>query len=80
MYCIVEITYYPLHEDYTSPILDFIERIRSEPAIESTVGETSTVVRGEFQTVMGFLTREMGREMEKGTRTSFVLKILNTES
>ncbi len=77
MYTIVEITKYPLTPDYEEPILEFIGRIKKYDALDITVGETSTVVRGQYDTVMEMLTHEMRKSLDGKVRTSFVLKVLN---
>ena len=79
MYCIVEITKYPLTPDYEEPVLEFIGRINSHEGLDITTGETSTVIRGEYDHVMDILKDEMKRSLDGGIRTSFVLKVLNTE-
>ena len=79
MYCIIEITKYPLTPDYEKPILDFIRRLNSYSELDITTGETSTVVRGEYDYVMDILRVEIKTSLGMGIRTSFVLKILNTE-
>ena len=80
MYTIVEITKYPLTPDYERPILDFIGRLKHHDGLDITVGETSTVVRGDYDHVMSVLTGEMRSSLESGIRTSFVLKVLNVET
>ena len=80
MYTIVEITKYPLTPDYEKPILDFIGRVKKYEDLDITVGETSTVVRGNYEKVMQALTSEMRTSLDGGVRTSFVLKVLNVET
>ena len=79
MYTIVEITKYPLTPDYETPILDFISRLNRHEGLDITTGETSTVVRGDFDNVMRVLTEEMRQSLDSTIRTSFVLKVLNVE-
>ncbi len=79
MYCIVEVTKYPLTPDYEKPILDFIKRLSVHEDLDITTGETSTVIRGEYDHVMGILQDEIKTSLNMGIRTSFVLKVLNTE-
>jgi len=79
MYCIVEITKYPLSSDYEGPIKEFIQRLQSHEGFDITTGETSTVVRGDYDLVMSLLKDEMKNSFKSGIRIAFVLKILNTE-
>ncbi len=77
MNCIVEITKYPLTPEYETPILDFIQRINAYDGLEITTGETSTVIRGDYDHVMDVLTKEMKTSLGGSVRTSFVVKVLN---
>jgi uncharacterized protein YqgV (UPF0045/DUF77 family) len=79
MYCIVEITKYPLSRDYEEHILDFILRLRSHDGLDISTSETSTIVRGEYDRVMSVVKEEMKVSFGTGGRTAFVLKVLNTE-
>ncbi|RLD22045.1 MAG: hypothetical protein DRI69_02310 [Bacteroidetes bacterium] len=79
MYCIVEITKYPLTPDYEAPIKDFIVRLNTHDGLDITSGETSTVVRGDYDLVMSVLKDEIKVSFESGVRTAFVLKVLSTE-
>lgn len=80
MQCIIEITLYPLTRDYTASILEFIERLKKHEAIEVDVGTTSTLLRGDYDTLMGLLTREIRVSLNGSTRMAFVIKVLNTET
>ena len=80
MYAIIEITKYPLTPDYETPILDFIGRLKSHEEFDMTVGETSTVIRGDYDRLMEVLQKEIKTSLSAGIRTSFVLKVLNTEN
>ena len=74
----VEISYYPLHPEFVSPILDFIHRLRDHREIESMTNGMSTQVFGDYETVMRILTREIGRSFEV-PHSVFVLKIINAD-
>lgn len=60
----VEISYYPLTDDYSTPIDYFIQQI-SSPNIEVEIGKMSTLLIGEYHEVMGLLNNAMGELMEK---------------
>ena len=79
MYCIVEISKYPLTPDYEAPIKGFINRLNKHDGLDITTGETSTVARGDYDLVMSVMQDEMKVSFESGFRTAFVLKVLNTE-
>jgi len=79
MYCIVEITKYPLTQDYEEPIKDFIHRLQAHEGLDISTGDTSTVVRGDYDFLMPVLKDEMKISFDSGMRTAFVLKVLSTE-
>lgn len=71
----VEISYYPMTEDFESVILSFIDRISTE-GIDVQVGRLSTVMVGEYSTVMNTLQHSMHEFMEKYTSV-YNIKISN---
>jgi len=79
MYCILEITKYPLTQDYEAPIRDFFNRLKAHAGLDVTMGEMSTVVRGDYDLVMSVVQDEMKTSMQTNARTAFVLKILSTQ-
>lgn len=79
MQALVEITKYPFSRDYDKPILDFLHRMEQYEGLYMTVGETSTVIRGDYDELMEALVKEMKSSFEGEYRTAFVLKILNFE-
>lgn len=59
----VEISYYPLTEDFNTPISSFLQQLSgSDLAIET--GTMSTQITGEYSDVMRLLTSAMGALME----------------
>ena len=76
----VEISLYPLHQQYLGPIKDFIERINAEGDLRIITNSMSTQIFGDYDKVMQRLVREVrtsfaNREREQG-KAVFVLKIL----
>ncbi len=71
----VEISMYPLNEEYIKPILAFIEALKSESDILVEVGKMSTFIRGEHNKVMVLLTKEIVNVLED-QRAAFVLKVI----
>ena len=61
----VEISKYPLNADYEPPILDFIERIKSNENILVKTNATSTHLVGDYDEVMSILNKEMKSSFEK---------------
>jgi uncharacterized protein YqgV (UPF0045/DUF77 family) len=46
-----ELSLYPLQDDFTGPIKDFIHTLRRQPGIEVVTNQLSTQLRGEFAAV-----------------------------
>ena len=73
----VEISMYPLQNEYVKPIDDFIKALYKYN-VEVTSNFTSTHVIGEFNEVMRAVNSEI-KEVFSSGQTSFVLKILNDD-
>jgi uncharacterized protein YqgV (UPF0045/DUF77 family) len=74
----IEISYYPLQEEYIPPILDFIERLRKHNHIRVQTNGMSTQVFGEFRLVMEILRDEIETSFVV-PQSVFVLKIINSD-
>jgi uncharacterized protein YqgV (UPF0045/DUF77 family) len=76
----VEISLYPLHQQYIEPIKDFIERINAEGDLRIITNSMSTQIFGDYDTVMQRLVREVRTSLLNQERNQdkavFVLKIL----
>lgn len=74
----VELTLTPLQEDYETPIIDFIKRLRDS---EFTVLENplSTQVYGDYDALMPFLTQEIKRSFEGVDISVLQMKIVKTD-
>ena len=73
----VDISLYPLADDFIPPIDDVIERLNSHESLEVTTSPMSTQVFGEYDVVMAALNREIKTTFESSPRAVFVIKILN---
>jgi uncharacterized protein YqgV (UPF0045/DUF77 family) len=74
-----DISLYPLADDFTAGIRDFILRLRAEPGIEVVTNQLSTQLRGEFDAVTGALARCMRESMAQPGAAVFVVKYLNAD-
>ena len=76
----VEISLYPLHQQYIGPIKDFIERINAEGDLRIITNSMSTQIFGDFDMLMPRLVREVRTSFTNQERSQdkavFVLKIL----
>ena len=73
----IEISNYPLNEDYIPPIQDFIDRLNLNKNIIVKTNTTSTHIVGEYDEVMDILQKEIKSSFEKYGKMIFVMKILN---
>ncbi len=71
----IEISNYPLREDYEDVILDFINRCKQSD-VTIKVNATSTHLQGEYDTVMNLLQNEIKTSFEKYGKMIFVVKVL----
>ena len=73
----VDISLYPLNQNFLAPIQDVIERLRAHTALEMIVNSMSTQIRGEYDEVMAALAQEIRVSFEQTPKAVFVIKILN---
>lgn len=75
----VDISMYPLKDDYITPITWFIKRLASYPNIKRTTNALATQVCGPHDEVMAMLSAEMKAADEKFGQAIFVCKFLPGE-
>ena len=73
----VDISLYPLDQEFIPPIKDVIARLNSHENIEVVTNPMSTQLRGEFDAVMDALRKEIGTTFEQLPKAVFAIKILN---
>ena len=72
----IEVSKYPLNENYEAPILDFIERLNAYKGIEVKTNATATHLVGDYDRVMKIVQDEIKHSFEKYGKSIFVMKIL----
>ena len=72
----VEISMYPLAEEYLPAIQSFIDRLRSNEKLQVLTNTMSTQVFGELDEVFATLQREIRASFAAGPRAVFVTKFL----
>jgi uncharacterized protein YqgV (UPF0045/DUF77 family) len=72
----VEISLYPLHQEYIPPIDDFIARVNADGALRVVTNSMSTQVFGDYDAVMQRLVRELRTTFERNDKAIFVMKVL----
>ncbi|AMX03829.1 hypothetical protein [Microbulbifer thermotolerans] len=73
----VEISMYPLKDEYIPSIQDFIDRLNSYPELRVITNTMSTQVFGDYDLLMDILKREMRSAYEKHGRAIFVCKFID---
>ena len=77
MDCSVEISMYPLKEDYEPSIITFIKRLRKHAFINLETNGISTQVFGPYDRVMKAINAEMQRTFKEEGKVVFNLKVLH---
>jgi uncharacterized protein YqgV (UPF0045/DUF77 family) len=73
----VDISLYPLDENFLPPIQDVIERLHTHASLEVITNPMSTQIRGEYEVVMRALEQEIRVSFEQMPKAVFAIKILN---
>ena len=73
----VDISLYPIADDFIPPIDDVIDRLNTYESLEVSTNRMSTQVFGDYDEVMLALNREIKATFESSPRAVFAIKILN---
>ncbi|BBN80576.1 hypothetical protein PA25_05610 [Pseudoalteromonas sp. A25] len=73
----VEISKYPLHQEYIPFIKDFIERLNQHPELKVMTNSMSTQVFGDYDVVMSVLQKNMKASFEAYGKIVFVCKFIS---
>lgn len=73
----VDISLYPLDEDFIPPIKDVIRRLGNHAAIEVVTNPMSTQIRGAYDDVMAALNAEIRTTFDDVPHAVFAIRILN---
>jgi len=74
----VEISYYPLKDEFIPPIKDFIDRLNLHDGLRVTTSGMSTQIFGEYFDVMEILTKEIHQSFAL-PHSVFILKMVNAD-
>lgn len=72
----VDISLYPLKEEYKAPILRFIEAMENEPEVEVVRNDLATQLYGDYRTVMNLLDKEIEQVLKANEASVFVIKLV----
>lgn len=73
----VDISLYPLADDFLPPIKDVVERLNAISSVEVSTNAMSTQIRGDYDDVMTVLNQEIKTTFEQYPKAVFAIKILN---
>lgn len=74
----VEVSLYPLADDYLDIIKDTITRLAEAEGIKVKTNPMSTQMTGEFDTIMSVLQSEILATFQQTNKAVFVCKFLNS--
>lgn len=72
----VELSLYPLKEDYTSIIIEFIKNLKKHDSVQVLTTAMSTYVSGDYDEVIDIVTKELKKVHELIPDSSTVMKII----
>ena len=75
----IDISLYPLTQDYVEPILAFINQLETNPKLIVKRNSLSTQVFGEYRDVMDCLDSEIEAVFTALPESVFVLKMIGTD-
>ena len=70
----IEISFYPLNNDYPSSVVNFLQKLEAIEGLETTTNGMSTIIIGSYNTIWN----ELGKVIEEqlsGEDCIFVLKV-----
>jgi len=73
----VDISLYPLADNFLPPIKDVIDRLNANSSVEVVTNAMSTQIRGEYDEVMAVLNQEIKQTFDQCPKAVFAIKILN---
>ncbi len=75
----VELSIYPLSEDYKTPIKNFIKDLQTYTEIKVEANGISTHVFGEYEQVNNILQKEIKKTMEGEQKIVVISKMMNAD-
>lgn len=74
MQATVEISLYPLHQDYENRVIAFLEKINQYEGLTIETNGVSTQIFGDYHKIMEMLTKEMHDTLDS-QHAMFVMKL-----
>ena len=79
MICSLEISMYPLKNEYEPAIIQFIKNLRTYDNITVKTNGMSTQIFGEYQKIMNAINIEIESSFKKNKSIVFNMKLINSE-
>ncbi len=79
MTAVVEVSMYPLTENYIPVIDKFLTEIREYEGLNISTNPSSTRIQGEYDELMDAVTACMKSIYRGSDQVTFVMKVLNTD-
>ena len=76
----VDISLYPLKENFITPIDDFIASLQKYENIEVKMNSISTQLFGDYDIIMDILKREVSKTLDNEKNVVLNIKIVNGDS
>lgn len=73
----VEISMYPLKDEFIPAIQNFIDRLNTHPELQVLTNTMSTQIFGDYDLVMDVIKQEMRKSYEEFGRAIFVCKFID---
>ena len=77
MKCSLEISMYPINNNFKPAIIDFIKRLRKHPFISIETNGMSTQVFGDYNRVMKAINSEIKNTFTREEKVVFNMKVIN---
>ncbi len=74
----VEISYYPLNQEYVPPIREFIDRLNQDKRLVVKTNGMSSQIFGKYDDVMEVLCKEI-KDSFSNPHSVFVMKVINAD-
>ncbi len=75
----IDISMYPLTEQYCQPIIDFIESLEKHDEVRIARNAMSTQIFGDYKVLMNALTEEVEAVLLANPKTVFILKLMGSD-
>jgi len=76
MIATLEISHYPLRDDYEADIINFIKELKKKKGIIVITNAMSTQVKGEYDEVVAIVFGSLKKIFDRGVMSSTIIKLI----